>query len=134
QLRQLPALRPHLAPQPNHPTSQPLPPTRPVQPRLQGAPARMSTYDVRVYALLVNENTRKNTYTVRWKVAGKSFRDTFATKALAEHFRSKLVVAQREGVAFDEATGLPGPMARAHNARSWYDHAIAFVDMKWPRA
>lgn len=94
----------------------------------------MSTYDVRVYTLLVNNNTSNTTYTVRWKVAGKPFRDTFATRALAESFRSKLVIAQREGVAFDEATGLPGPMARARNARTWYDHAIAFVDMKWPRA
>jgi hypothetical protein len=94
----------------------------------------MITYDVKVYALLVNENAGKNTYTVRWKVAGKPFRDTFATKALAENFRSKLVVVQREGVAFDEATGLPEPMARTRNARTWYDHAIAFVDMKWPRA
>jgi integrase len=25
-------------------------------------------------------------------------------------------------------------MARARNARSWYDHAIAYVDVKWPRA
>src|SRR6185436_12840143 len=39
-----------------------------------------------------------------------------------------------EGVAFDVATGLPEPMARALNTRSWYDHAVAFVDMKWPRA
>jgi hypothetical protein len=62
------------------------------------------------------------------------FRDTFATRALAESFRSKLIVAQREGVAFDEACGLPEPMARALNARSWYDHAIAYVDMKWARA
>ncbi len=94
----------------------------------------MSTYDVRVYALLTNQNTGRTTYTVRWKVAGKPFRDTFATKALAENFRSKLVVAQREGVAFDEALGLPEPMARAQNARTWYEHAVAFVDMKWPRA
>jgi hypothetical protein len=25
-------------------------------------------------------------------------------------------------------------MARALRTRSWYDHAVAFVDMKWPRA
>ncbi|GIF12240.1 hypothetical protein FHX34_104229 [Actinoplanes teichomyceticus] len=71
---------------------------------------------------------------VRWVVAGKPFRDTFATGALADNYRSKLVIAQREGVAFDEACGLPEPMARALNARPWYDHAIAYVDVKWPRA
>lgn len=60
--------------------------------------------------------------------------ESFQTRALAESFRSKLVVAQREGVAFDEATGLPEPMARELNSRTWYEHAVAFVDMKWPRA
>ncbi|WP_281253466.1 hypothetical protein [Micromonospora wenchangensis] len=37
-------------------------------------------------------------------------------------------------LAFDKASGLPEPMARALNARSWYEHAAAYVDMKWPRA
>lgn len=71
---------------------------------------------------------------VRWSVAGKRNQDTFATRKLAESFRAKLVTAAREGVAFDEATGLPEPLARANSARSWYEHACAFVDMKWPTA
>lgn len=25
-------------------------------------------------------------------------------------------------------------MARQLNTKTWYEHAIAFVDMKWPRA
>ncbi|MFY1688042.1 tyrosine-type recombinase/integrase [Plantactinospora sp. WMMB782] len=94
----------------------------------------MSTFDVRVHSVLVNKLAKGTSYTVRWVVAGKPYRDTFATRALADSFRSKLVVAQREGVAFDETCGLPEPMARARNARSWYDHAIAYVDVKWPRA
>jgi integrase len=94
----------------------------------------VSTYDVRVYAILHNKNAKRATYTVRWQVAGRRYRDTFATRALAESFRSKLLVAQREGVAFDEASGLPEPMARELNTRSWYEHATAYVDMKWPRA
>jgi integrase len=44
------------------------------------------------------------------------------------------MMAQREGVAYDEVSGLPEPMARERNSRSWYEHAVAFVDMKWPRA
>ena len=88
----------------------------------------MSSYDVRVHAILTNElSGKKKSYTARWKVANKPFRDTFATRALAESFRSKLVVAQREGTAFDEKTGLPEPMARELNSRNWYDPAIAFV-------
>lgn len=100
----------------------------------------MTTYDVRVWSTQERHGKDRKTdkpritYRLRWKVAGRTFSDTFQTKALAESFRARLVVAQREGVAFDEASGLPEPMARELNSVTWYDHAIAFVDMKWPRA
>src|SRR5690606_17601194 len=41
---------------------------------------------------------------------------------------------QREGIAFDEVSGLPEPMARELNSRTWYEHAVDYVDMKWSRA
>lgn len=97
----------------------------------------MSSYEVRVWSILTNKNgddAKRTTYTVRWFVAGSPFRKTLKTKALAESYRSKLVIAQREGVAFDEATGLPEPMARELNTRTWLEHAMAFVDIKWPHA
>jgi integrase len=100
----------------------------------------MTTYDVRIWSIDEHRGRdRKSgkprlTYRVRWVVAGRIFADTFATKALAESFRSRLVIAQREGVAFDEASGLPEPMSRALRTTSWYVHACEFVDMKWPRA
>ncbi|MDR6324483.1 hypothetical protein [Actinoplanes couchii] len=31
-------------------------------------------------------------------------------------------------------TGLPEPMAREINTKTWYRHAVAFVNMKWPKA
>src|SRR5947209_730476 len=100
----------------------------------------MSTYDVRIWSIREykgkDRKTGKprSTYRVRWEVAGEEFGKTFQTRPLAESFRSKLIVAQREGVAFDELTGLPEPMARELNSRTWYEHAVAFVDMKWPRS
>ena len=100
----------------------------------------MSTYDVRIWNISEYKGRDRKTgrdrttYRLRWTVAGKVFSDTFQTKALAESFRSKLVIAQREGVAFDETMGLPEPMVRELNTRTWYEHAVAFVDMKWPRA
>jgi integrase len=100
----------------------------------------MSTYDVRIWGIREHKGKDRktgkprSTYRVRWQVAGKDFGKSYQTKALAESFRSRLVTAQREGIAFDEATGLPEPMARELNSRSWYEQAIAFVDMKWPRA
>lgn len=58
----------------------------------------MSSYDVRIHAILTNElSGKRKSCTIRWKVAGKPFRNTYATRALAERFRSKPMVAQREG-------------------------------------
>jgi integrase len=94
----------------------------------------MSSYDVRVWDILKNTRPKVPTYSIRWLVDDKPFRRTFATKALAESFRSKLILAQREGTAFDPESGLPEPMARALNNRTWYELAILFVDMKWPGA
>lgn len=91
-----------------------------------------TTFDVRVHGILTNKGSRATTYTVRWRVAGEPFRRTFATKALADSARSKLLTAQRSGVAFDVTSGLPEPEARRLNARTWLQHATAFVDMKWP--
>ncbi|BFU47869.1 tyrosine-type recombinase/integrase [Krasilnikovia sp. MM14-A1004] len=100
----------------------------------------MSTYDVRIWNIQEHKGKDRktgkprSTYRLRWVVAGHVFGDRFQTKALAESFRAKLVTAQREGVAFDESSGLPEPMARELNTRTWYEHAMAFVDMKWPRS
>lgn len=90
-----------------------------------------TSYDVRVYGILSNKNKNRPSYVIRWKVAGRPFRKTFLTKALAESYRSKLIVAQREGTAFDAASGLPEPEARKLNSRTWLVHAMDFVDGKW---
>lgn len=94
----------------------------------------MSTYDVQFWDIEERKGKRKTTYRVRWIAGGVKQGETFTTKALAESFRSKLITAAREGVPFDEASGLPEPMLRERNSRTWYQHACEFVDMKWPRA
>ena len=100
----------------------------------------MSTYEVRIWATREYQGRDRKTgkerksYRVRWEVAGREFGKTFQTRAMAESFRSRLVIAQREGIAFDKPTGLPEPMARELNSRTWYELAVAFVDMKWSRA
>lgn len=94
----------------------------------------MSTFDVRIWGILKYKGKRRTSHTVRWIVAGEYRSETFTTQKLAESFRARLVTAAREGIAFDEATGLPEPLAREKNSRTWYEHACAFVDMKWRRA
>jgi hypothetical protein len=92
-----------------------------------------TTYDVRVWSIQQNVGARGKTYVVRWRVAGRRWKATFKTAALADSFRSDLLAAARKGEAFDTGTGRPVSMLRASNDMSWYSFACAFTDLKWPR-
>ena len=89
----------------------------------------MSSYEFRMWG--IRKRDRQKPYQVRWLVAGRPHAETFLTRALAESFRAELMAAARVGEAFDEVTGLPE--ARARDV-SWFDHAVSYVDTKWPRA
>src|SRR6266508_1434625 len=95
-----------------------------------------TTYDVRVWPK-IQKNKRaqgRHSYTVRWRVAGRPFKRTFQTSALADSERSKLLSAARNGEAFDTESGLPLSDKRTRESLSWYEFACKYVDMKWPRA
>ena len=91
-----------------------------------------STYDVRIWDIHRYAGKRGNTYTVKWRVAGKKPQRTFSTVKLAEAFRTELLVAARDGVPFDILTGLPVTMRERKVSRTWYEHAMAFAAEKWP--
>jgi hypothetical protein len=75
------------------------------------------------------------TYRVRWVVERKEWHDSFTTRALAESFRADLLSLARQGEPFDVVTGRPVSWQRAEPAlTSWYEHACADVDVKWPHA
>jgi integrase len=96
-----------------------------------------TTYEVRIWKTEVYESkkgSRYNTYYVRWRVGKKSFREPFATSALAESFRSELMSAARRGEAFVLSTGRPVSWARQEAAEDWYQFACRYADMKWKRA
>ncbi|MEY9934172.1 integrase [Catenulispora sp. GP43] len=91
-----------------------------------------STFDVRIWGISPYKGAKKTTYKVRWSVAGRTFRKTFGTKALAEGFRAELINAQRKGERFDTDAGLPESQLREQSSRlTWYQHATEFIDMKW---
>ena len=93
-----------------------------------------SSYDVRVWAIRIRRN-RPNPYQVRWRVGTASpFAKSFRTSALADSFRSELIAATRRGEEFDTDTGLPVSQTREQTAITWYEHAIDYIDMKWPGA
>jgi hypothetical protein len=41
--------------------------------------------------------------------------------------------AADKGEAFDIETGLPDSMAREVSSVTWYQHACAFADARWPK-
>jgi integrase len=65
-------------------------------------------------------------------VSGREFTESFRTKTLADNFRSELVQATNAGEAFDTDTGRPASTARARTTTTWYQHARAYIAMKWP--
>ena len=64
-----------------------------------------TTYDVRVWSIQENAGARGKTYVVRWRVAGRRWKATFKTAALADSFRSDLLAA-----ALAAAAGDAGPL------------------------
>lgn len=91
-------------------------------------------YDVRVWSISKYKGKRGMTYTVRWTVGGKRHQRTFPTHKPAEAFRADLLVAARDGVPFGVGDGLPRPMRVPEQARTWLDHAMEYVSIKWPGA
>ncbi|OEJ26832.1 mobile element protein [Streptomyces agglomeratus] len=90
-----------------------------------------STYNVKVWKTATYKGARGTTYTVRWTLDGQEKRAPFATRALADAFRSELVSATRRGEAFSLATGRPVSHTSGASATNWYEFAIQFVDAKW---
>ncbi|MGW5736868.1 MULTISPECIES: tyrosine-type recombinase/integrase [Streptomyces] len=85
-----------------------------------------TTYDIKVYKILTYKGARKTTYTVRWMVAGKAWREPFGTVALAEGFQ-----ATSKGEGFVIATGLPVSHRSKAASMSWYTFAVQYVDARW---
>jgi hypothetical protein len=70
---------------------------------------------------------------VRWTVAGREKSHTLAGRARAERYKSRLLQAADKGEAFDVESGLPESLAREVSRVTWFEHASAFMDARWPR-
>ncbi|MEV4080793.1 tyrosine-type recombinase/integrase [Nonomuraea fuscirosea] len=96
-----------------------------------------TTYSVRVYKTEARKNAagKVTSYRVEWATAGKRWRSTFQKSAQADAYRSKLLIAAREGEPFSLLTGEPVSWNRAERPEmSWYDFACKFADFKWKAA
>jgi integrase len=92
----------------------------------------MNVFDVRVYAIRRRAD-RRRPFEVRWHAAGRTRSRSFITGGLADSYRAELVRAARKGLEFDPATGEPAPWGTLPAPDiTWYQLAVAYVDMKWP--
>ena len=92
----------------------------------------MSSFDVRVFA--IRRRPGRKTFEVRWRVAGRDRSRSFMTRALADSYRAELVRTARKGLAFAPETGEPESWAVPEpEPVTWYQHAVAYAEMKWPR-
>ncbi|HEY5990841.1 MAG TPA: site-specific integrase [Streptosporangiaceae bacterium] len=93
----------------------------------------MNTYHVKFWDTKKISDTARGRHRVRWAVDGRERCKSFATKALADAFLGTLKDAARAGKPFDPATGLPAqPKPAAPAGLTWYQHARAYAQMKWP--
>ena len=93
----------------------------------------MISYHVRFWDTKKISDTARGRYRVRWAVDGREHCKSFAAKALAAAFLVTLKDAARDGKPFDPATGLPvKPRPAGQPGVTWYEHARAYTEMKWP--
>ena len=93
----------------------------------------MKSHDVRFWEIRPRKTAKGASWTVRWTVEGREKSATLARKAQAERHRSRLMQAADKGEAFDVETGLPDSMTREASSVTWYEHACAFADARWPK-
>jgi hypothetical protein len=87
---------------------------------------------VRVFA--IRRRPGRAVFEVRWRVAGRDRSRSFITRALADSYRAELVRTVRKGAGFNPATGEPAAWAPPEPVTvTWYEHAVAYGEMKWPR-
>jgi integrase len=91
----------------------------------------MNPFDVRIFA--IRRRPGHKAFEVRWRVADHDRSRSFITRALADSYRAELVRAARKGQAFDPVTGQPAAWLTPQPAAvTWYQHAVAYTEMKWP--
>ncbi|MEU1941637.1 site-specific integrase [Streptomyces sp. NPDC020125] len=93
----------------------------------------MLTYDVDIWSIR-KRSGRPKPYELRWRVGSRSHSRSFKLKPQAEGRQSELLTALRTREQFDEDTGLPAHELAALSSPTWYEHATAYVLVKWPRA
>jgi integrase len=90
--------------------------------------------DVRIFGIQDRSSrpSARKPKIARWKVDGKGHSRSFRTKAEADRFRSRLLIAQQDGERFDRATGLPASWLPQGADALMHVWARRWVAEQWP--
>ncbi|MBT2367154.1 site-specific integrase [Streptomyces sp. ISL-10] len=93
----------------------------------------MLTYDVEIWSIRERKG-RAKPFELRWRTENQPHSKSYRTKAQADGRRAQLLRALNKREQFDVDTGLPATELAALNSPTWYEHALAYALMKWPKA
>jgi integrase len=92
----------------------------------------MDSYDVRFWDIKRLGNGTVARYRVRWAVDGREHCKSFKARPLADGFLDGLKDAVRDRRPFNYRTGLPEAGTSDGEMITWYRHARAYAEAKWP--
>ena len=92
----------------------------------------MDSYDVRFWDIRKLGNGSTARYRVRWAVDGREHCKSFRARPLADGFLADLKDAVRDRRPFSPRTGLPDAENTEEEMVTWYEHARAYTEAKWP--
>jgi integrase len=92
----------------------------------------MDSYDIRFWDIKKLGNGSGARYRVRWAVDGREHCKSFKARPLADGFLADLKDAVRDRRPFSPRTGLPQTETTDGEIITWYEHARAYAEAKWP--
>jgi hypothetical protein len=92
----------------------------------------MDSYDVRFWDTRKLGNGGTARFRVRWAVDGREHCKSFKARPLADGFLDGLKDAVRDRRPFNPRTGLPDAETIKEEMVTWYEHARAYAEAKWP--
>jgi integrase len=88
-------------------------------------PVDLRVYELRARRTTVAGSKRKVHWQVNWRVDGRDHSKTLPSKPEAEDYRSRLIVAARDGVPFDSDAGVP--TAWVTSSETFFAHAQSWI-------
>ncbi len=92
----------------------------------------MDSCDVRFWDIKRLGNGTGARFRVRWAVDGREHCKSFKARPLADGFLGGLKDAVRNRRPFNPRTGLPEAETTEEEMITWYAHARAYAEVKWP--